>query len=292
MAGDYEDIDRWSNEQKSLLAQQGQQQNDLINQQTQLTVDELERNRDKIDKDVTKTTRGLYTDYQKQANQYGAEAERQAQMGLGNSGYAETSKVNLYNTYQKNVTEAMNNARQLKSDFDFQIAQARKQGSITQAQTALELLKQQMQLLTQEYEYRNNRRQYLEQFDYQKQRDAVSDSQWREQFDYQKQRDAVSDSQWEKQYELSKKAQATRSRRSSGSSSKYSVAIGDDNEVSSEEQNTQDGKINISQYSLDKKIESTLATTKPNSKARDNFLGGLVKSGKISNEEKAYLMGV
>lgn len=223
MAEGYEDIDRWSNEQKSLLGQQQQQQNDLINQQTQLTVDELERNRNKVDQDVTKTTRGLYTDYQKQANQYGVEAERQAQMGLANSGYSETSKVNLYNNYQKNVTETLNNARQLRADFDFQIAQARKQGNITQAQTALELLKQQMQLLTQEYEYRNNRRQYLEQFNYTKQRDAiadnqwqtqfdyaksrdaVADSQWQQSFDYQKQRDAVADSQWQKQYELSRR---------------------------------------------------------------------------------------
>ena len=219
MAGDYEDIDRWSNEQKSLLDQQGRQQSDLINQQTQLQVDELARNRDKIDQDVTKTTRGLYTDYQKQANQYGVEAERQAQTGLANSGYSETSKVNLYNNYQKNVTDTLNNARQLKSDFDFQISQARKQGNITQAQTALELFKQRAQLLTQEYEMRNNRRQYLEQFDYQKQRDRIADDRWREQFDYQKQRDAVQDNQWLQQFELSKKAQATRASRSSRSSS-------------------------------------------------------------------------
>lgn len=223
MAEGYEDIDRWSNEQKSLLQQQQQQQIDLNNQQTQLTIDELQRNRDKVDQDVTKTTRGLYTDYQKQANQYGVEAERQAQMGLANSGYSETSKVNLYNNYQKNVTETLNNARNLKADFDFQMAQARKQGNITQAQSALELLKQQMQLLTQEYEYRNNRRQYLEQFNYTKQRDAiadnqwqtqfdyaksrdaVADSQWQQSFDYQKQRDAVADSQWQQQYELSRR---------------------------------------------------------------------------------------
>jgi len=296
MAEGYEDIDRWSNEQKSLLGQQQQQQNDLINQQTQLTVDELERNRNKVDQDVTKTTRGLYTDYQKQANQYGVEAERQAQMGLANSGYAETSKVNLYNNYQKNVTETLNNARNLKADFDFQIAQARKQGNITQAQTALELLKQRMQLLTQEYEMRNNRKQFI----YQQQRDAVADSQWREQFDYQKQRDAVSDSQWERQFELSKKAQATRARRSSRSSSKKSskgnvVNTGDsvsNSSGASTGSSAQSNKVNVSEHSLDKKIEATLATTKANSKARDNFLSGLVKSGRISNEQKAYLMGV
>jgi hypothetical protein len=274
----YEDIDRWSNEQKTLLQQQQQQQADINNQQTQLTVDELERNKDKIDRDVTKTTRGLYTDYQKQANQYGVEAERQAQMGLANSGYAETSKVNLYNNYQKNVTETLNNTRNLKADFDFQIAQARKQGNITQAQTALELLKQRMQLLTQEYEMRNNRKQFI----YQQQRDAVADSQWREQFDYQKQRDAVSDSQWERQYALSKKASASRSRRSSTSkkSSGSAVSMSDN---SNENQ--------ISDYAV-----AYLSTLSPISKVLGSStalrsLSSQLNSGKITENEANYIRG-
>lgn len=234
MASGYEDIDRWSSDSKTLLQQQQEKQEDITNRQTQLAVDELARQKEQLDRDTVKTTKGLYTDYQKQANQYGVNAERQAQMGLANSGYSETAQVNLYNGYQKSVTETLNNSRQLKSDFDFKIAQAREQGNITLAQNALALYQQQMQLLTQEYEMRNNRKQFLyqqdrdriadnqwqTQFDYQKSRDAVSDSQWQAQFDYQKQRDAVADSQWERQYALSKKASA--SRRSSRSSSKKS----------------------------------------------------------------------
>ena len=234
MASGYEDIDRWSSDSKTLLQQQQEKQEEITNRQTQLAVDELARQKEQLDKDTTKTTRGLYTDYQKQANQYGVNAEKQASMGLANSGYSETAQVNLYNGYQKSVTETLNNSRQLKSDFDFKIAQAREQGNITLAQNALALYQQQMQLLTQEYEMRNNRKQFLyqqdrdrvadnqwqQQFDYQKSRDAVSDSQWQTQFDYQKQRDAVADSQWERQYALSKKASA--SRRSSRSSSKKS----------------------------------------------------------------------
>lgn len=234
MAEGYEDIDKWGSEQKTLLQQQQGKQEDITNRQTQMQIDELARQKEQLDKDTTKATRGLYTDYQKQANQYGVEAERQAQMGLGNSGYSETAQTNLYNNYQKSITDTLNNARQLKSDFDFKIAQAREQGNITLAQNSLELFKQQMQLLTQEYEMRNNRKQFLyqqdrdkvadnqwqQQYDYQRSRDSIADSQWQQQFDYQKSRDAVADSQWQKQYELSKKASASRS--SSRSSSKKS----------------------------------------------------------------------
>jgi hypothetical protein len=234
----YEDIENITNRQNEMLDNSLQQQKDIINKQTDLNVAELQRNKEEIDKDTNKTNRALYAEYRKATNPYGENAEGLASKGLGNSGYAETTQANLYNTYQKNITNTLNNARDLKSDFDFQISKARQTGDITLAQNALQIYNQKMQLLTQEYEMRNNRKQFLyqqerdrvsdnqwqQQYDYQKSRDAVEDSRWQTQFDYQKQRDAVADSQWEKQYALSKKASASRS--SSRSSSKKSSSGG------------------------------------------------------------------
>lgn len=247
MATGYEDIDRLVSQQNSLLGEQEKKQSQLINQQTQMQVDELNREKEKLDRETDKTTQGLYASWQKQANQYGAEAEQLAQRGLANSGYAETTQTSLYNTYQKNVTETLNNSRDLKSDYDFKIAQARQSGSVQQAQAALDLYSQKIQLLTQNYELRQNREQYLYQKQYQQERDRVSDQQWQKtfdqqvrqneienqwkqkSFDYQRQRDAVSDNQWQQQFNLSKKASSrssssSRSTRSSkkGSSGKSS----------------------------------------------------------------------
>lgn len=211
----YEDIDSLVEQQNSLLQQQEQQQNDIIQKQTQMQVDELNREKEKLQKETEKTTQGLYANWQKQANQYGTSAEQLAQQGLGNSGYAETTKTALYNAYQKSVTDTLNNSRDLYSDYNFKIQQARQSGSIQQAQSALELYSQRLQLLAQNYELRQDREQYL----YQKQRDTVSDQQWQKSFDeqvkqnelenqwkqknydYQVQRDAVSDSQWQKNYD-------------------------------------------------------------------------------------------
>lgn len=239
MASGYEDLDSLVNQQNSLLQQQEQKQNDLINQQTQMQVDELNREKEKLDKETSKTTQGLYSSYQKQANQYGAGMEQLAMQGLGNSGYAETTRTSLYNAYQKSVTDTLNNANDLKADYDFKIQQARQNGSIQQAQSALELYAQKIQLLTQNYQLRQEREQYL----YQQQRDDIADKQWQKsfdeqvkqneienewkqkQYDYQKQRDKVADSQWQKQYNLQKKNLARSSSRSrSRSSSKYSVS--------------------------------------------------------------------
>ena len=46
--------------------------------------------------------------------------------------------------------------------------------------------------------------QWQQEFDYQKQRDAVADSQWQQTFDYQKQRDTVADGQWQQEFGLSR----------------------------------------------------------------------------------------
>lgn len=239
----YEDIDNITKRQNEMLDNSLQQQRDIINKQTDLNVAELERNKQEIDKDANKTNQALYTEYRKASNPYGANAENLASKGLGNSGYAETTQTNLYNTYQRNISDTLNKARDLKSDFDFQISKARQTGDITLAQNSLQIYNQKMQLLAQEYDMRNNRKQFLyqqerdrasdnkwqQQWDYQKSRDAVEDSRWQTQFDYQKQRDAVADSQWKKQYELSKKASASRSssRSTSKSSSRGNSGVAD-----------------------------------------------------------------
>lgn len=238
MAG-YEDIDNWNNQQQSLLQQQEAKQNEIANQQTQLNIDALNREKEKLDRENRKTLQGLYSNYQKMSNNYGVQAEQQAKMGLNNSGYTETSKINLFNTYQKNITDTINNTNNLKADFDAKIAEARTQRSITMAQNALELYKQRMQLATQEYEMRNNREQYL----YQQERNRIADNQWQQQFDYQKQRDAIADDQWQQTFDLQKKnllASSSRSSSSGGSSSRSSssseeVDTSSSNSVSEEE---------------------------------------------------------
>lgn len=247
MAEGYEDIDRLVNRQGQMLDESLQKQNDIVNQQTQMQVDSLARQKEQIDKEATAQNKALYQDYKKNINPFGVQAENLAGQGLANSGYAETTLSRMYNTYQNNITSTLNNARDLKADVDFQINQARQTGNITLAQNALELYKQKMQLLTEEYDLRNNREQYLYQkeqnalqqanwqkefdynksvadrnYNYQKSRDKVADTQWNKQFKYQKSRDKVSDTQWQKEYELSKKSLASSSRRSSGGSRRSS----------------------------------------------------------------------
>lgn len=222
----YGDIDELMKRQNSLLEQQQQQQNDIINKQTQMQIDEINRNKEEVDKETAKTNSGLYTEYKKAVNPYGANAEALYTQGLGNSGYAESTQTSLYNTYQKNITDTINNANKIKSDFDIAIQQAKQNRDLSQAEYALEIYKQKMNLITQEYDLKNNKEQDLynrgideRNYNYQVKRDQVSDNQWEKEYqqmlkenelaeqwrqknyDYQVGRDQVSDNQWQKQYD-------------------------------------------------------------------------------------------
>lgn len=293
MATGYEDIDNLVNQQNSLMQQQEQKQNEIINQQTQMQIDELNREKEKVDKEVNKTTSGLYSAWQKQANQYGAGMEQLQKQGLANSGYAESTRTSLYNTYQKNVTDTLNNSRELKSEYDFKMQQARQNGSIQQSQAALDLYAQKMQFLIQNYELRQNREQYL----YQQERDRVSDNQWQKtfdeqirqneienqwkqkQFDYQQQRDKVADSQWQQQFNLSKKKSS--SGRSSGSKSKSSSGGLTVNGISSEIKNSE-AKEN---YTPQEILGKMAVLSGPNLK--NNIKDGI--SGKVFSSPDALL---
>jgi len=231
MATGYEDIDNLTSQTNQLYDEQMKQQQNIVNTSTQQIIDEIERNKQKAQEQATKTNRALYTDYQKQINPYGVNAENLAEQGLAGSGLAESTKANYYNTYQNARTEATNNANTIKADFDAEIARARQNGDLQLAQSALEMYQQKVQDLYNTY----NLKFQQDQFSYNKEQDTLAQSNWEKeyqqalqqaewerafnqsQFDYQKERDAVSDSQWEKEYQLAKKNASKSSSKKSSS---------------------------------------------------------------------------
>lgn len=188
----YEDLDKLYSSQNEALENQKQMQNDIIDKQTDVQVNRLDFNKQQYEDEANKEAKGLYADYAKESGAYGVRAENRAEQGLANSGYAESSQVNLYNTYQQNVTEVMNQTNKLKAQVDLEINEAYANADIQKAQASLTLYQQQAELALQVYQFKQNR----DQFEWQK-------STWQQEFDYKKQRDAVSDSQWERQYQLS-----------------------------------------------------------------------------------------
>ena len=215
---EYEDINNLNNQVNQLYDNQMEQQRNIINTSTQQAIDEIERNKKKAQEDALKTNRALYTDYQKQINPYGVNAEALAEQGLNKSGLAETTKANYYNTYQNARTEAQNNANTIKADFDAQIARARQNGDLQYAQAALQMYQQKINDLYNTYNLKFNQ----DQFAYKKEQDALAQSNWlkeyeqafqqaqwqqafnQAQFDYTKEQDALAQNNWQQQFDYNK----------------------------------------------------------------------------------------
>lgn len=193
----YEDIDNLNKQQNEISNQMYQNQQNIINTQTQQNIADIERNKQKLEEETTKTNKGLYADYQKQVNPYGAVAESLASNGLANSGVAESTRTNLYNTYQKNRTDTLNAAKNLLAEYNNDITKAKQNGDMQLAQFAQEIYNQKMNNLYNNYQLLQNK----EQFNYQKERDQVADKKWQDEYDYQKERDQIADSQYQQQFD-------------------------------------------------------------------------------------------
>ena len=166
-------IDDLETKQNDFLTQQQTLNDQIVDKGIQKTQLEVDLEKQQYEQEATKEAQALSGNYQKEASQYGTQNESLASQGLQNSGYAESSRVNLYNNYQSNVTSIMNNLNQEKAKLDLQMNQAYLDGDIQKAQNAVSILQQQMELAMNTYELR-----------------------------YTLYRDQVADEQWEKNYQL------------------------------------------------------------------------------------------
>lgn len=240
-------------------------QQEIQQQNTDFAVEQINQQKDKAEKDYIKEQTGAYTDYQKATNQYGVNAEQQATAGLQNTGYAESSKVQAFTSYQNRYStarEVYNNAvlsydnaikdAQLKNnaqlaEIAFQSLQAQLEYALQGFQYKNELLQTklntQMQL---DSEYNNRYQQVLSQINTENSL-AEQIRQYNESMAYQKQRDAVADSQWQKQYSLSK-ASSGGSSGSSGSKSSSKLTNGSKSSGSGSSSKLTKGKSDAETY--------------------------------------------
>lgn len=123
--------------------------------QTDFAIEQIEQQKEQAEKDYTKEQSGAYVDWQKQSNQYGATAEQLASQGLLGSGYAESSQVSMYNTYQMRVTTARESYQRAILNYDNAIKDARLQNNSVLAEIAYNALQTQLELSLQGFQYKN-----------------------------------------------------------------------------------------------------------------------------------------
>lgn len=165
------------NASKNYVKQQQKNQQE----QTDFTIDTIEQEKEKAKKDYTKEQSGAYVDWQKQSNQYGAEAEKKAAGGFTGSGYSESSQVSMYNTYQNRVATAREVFNNAILNYNNKITEARLKNNAALAEIAYNGLKDQLSLALQGFQYKNtliidkaNKNREIEQHYYGRWQDVVT----------------------------------------------------------------------------------------------------------------------
>ena len=179
-SGMIDDSDAFYQAQIDASKEWEQKQTELQNERTEFAIQEIEQNKADAKKDYTKEQSGAYVDWQKQSNEYGAEAEQRAAQGLANTGFNESSKVSMFNTYQNRVTTARETYLRIVQDFDNAITEARLQNNSALAEIAYNALQQRLELNLQGFQYKNellldqiNKKLEVDQMYYERWRDIL-----------------------------------------------------------------------------------------------------------------------
>lgn len=213
--------DKFYQDQIEASKQYAEQQQKNQQEQTDFLVDKIEQQKEQARKDYLKEQKGAYVDWQKQSNQYGANAEQMAASGLTNTGYSESSQVSMYNTYQNRVGTARESFTRATLEYDNNIKEAILQNNSVLADLAYQALQQQLELALQGFQYKNDllqtklqTKQNTEDRYYTRWQDVLSQMnqenqlkesirQYEENMAYQRERDRIADEQWQKEYNLS-----------------------------------------------------------------------------------------
>jgi hypothetical protein len=130
-------------------------QQQLQQDKTDFAIEQIEQQKAQANKDYTKEQSGAYVDWQKESNKYGVNAEKTASSGLANTGYSESSQVNMYNTYQNRVATARESYNLAVLNYNNSIKDAQLQNNSALAEIAYKALQQQLELSLQGFQYKN-----------------------------------------------------------------------------------------------------------------------------------------
>lgn len=130
-------------------------QQELQQKNTDLAIEQINQQKEKAEKDYTKEQKASYVDYQKAINNYGVNAEKMATSGLSNTGYSESSKVNMFNAYQNRYAVAKESYNLAIQNYNNEINKAMLANNSALAEIAYKALEAQLKLSLEGFQYKN-----------------------------------------------------------------------------------------------------------------------------------------
>lgn len=146
---------QFTNQQQNLVDQWQQTQEQIANDNLNYQINLYNQQKEQAEKNYQKEANASYIDYLKETDRYGVSREQQVQNGLSNSGYSESSKVSMYNTYQNRIASARQSWEKANLEFNNAIEQARLTNNATLAENALTALQQKMQIALEGFNYKD-----------------------------------------------------------------------------------------------------------------------------------------
>lgn len=245
------------------ITESANQDRNMINSQLNQTISDYEKERQDQNNNFIKESQAAYVDYAKSINPYSVQNSNTNRMGLGNSGYSESSLIGANNTYQNRYTNTKNNYDNIFANINNNIAKAKETGNIELAKIAKQ---EQDRLLENLYKLNDE-------YTAEKQREEEK-RRYEEEMALQKQ-------QWEAEMALKKKqlAKSSSSSRSKSSSSGSQVNL--------------DNNTSTTQNSTLQKLYENLAKAQPKNNLSKqtyrNVIYGEVQNGHITEAEASAL---
>lgn len=131
------------------------QQQQIQQENTDFAIEKVNQQKEQAEKDYIKEQKAGYVDYQKATDQYGVNAEIMAQNGMSNTGYAESSKIQAFTTYQNRYATARESYNQAVLNYDNAIKEAQLANNAALAEIAYKALQTQLEYSLQGFQYKN-----------------------------------------------------------------------------------------------------------------------------------------
>jgi len=307
------ELDKYNQTYDNLIAERNQftqQQQDYVdnwkNTQTQIANDNLNhqidlynQEKEKAEKDYQKEAKASYIDYQKEVDKYGVSRENVVANGLSNSGYAESSKVNMYNTYQNRIATARESMNTIKLEFDNAIKEAQLSNNATLAELALQQMQQKLEIALEGFNYKDTQTQNKLNWEYNinntyydrykdvesqinyENEQAEAIRQYNEQMAYQKEQAALEQQRWEREYALQQQQLAFEKEQAAAQQAYYATLTDSSNSSAlTDGENSSDNSQKITNV---KKWSPNLSTNNANNWYSTNidkpyFNGGLTEA--------------
>lgn len=111
---------------------------DAINLATRRNLEQINRQKKAADGNYARLNQQAYQSYLTAANPYGAAEEQKARVGLSNSGYSETSKMQIAGGYQNALNENQRQKQEYLNELDNAYREAIFQGDLAKANALAE----------------------------------------------------------------------------------------------------------------------------------------------------------